>query len=215
MLNRTNGLAPALPVGPEKDGHARGALSNACGTSVKVNYTTCCGRRYYRWTCCPCPYLPPVARTWTSNSNLVQVLQVRCSWSLIAICPGCPKLLWRTLRRIYCPLNSSKYHPRAKTAWHRQPSLPALDLPIAPCRDRSPAHCAAAKLRATRCATATWVALPATSVCFHSFTQTRPILYVLVDSGAPQSLPRSPFVAGGFWDFILTRPAWARHWALV
>ena len=35
----------------------------------------------------------------------------------------------------------------------------------------------------------------------------------LVDSGVPQSLPRSLFVAGGFWAVILTRPAWARHWA--
>ena len=132
-----NGLAPALPVGPEKDGHARGALSNARGTSVKVNYTTCCGGQYYRWMHCPHPFLPPVTRT-----NLVQALQVRCSWSLIAICPGCPKLLWRALWCVYCPLNSSKYRPQAKTAWCRWPSLPALDLPIAPHQDRSPAHCA-------------------------------------------------------------------------
>ena len=37
----------------------------------------------------------------------------------------------------------------------------------------------------------------------------------LVDSGMPQSLPRSPFVAGGFWAVILNRPVRARCWALV
>ena len=39
-----------------------------------------------------------------------------------------------------------------------------------------PARCAVAKLRAACCAAATWAALPATPVCFHSFSQTRPIL---------------------------------------
>ena len=78
-----------------------------------------------------------------------------CSWSLIAICPGCPKLLWRTLRRVYCPLNSSKYRPQAKTAWHGRPGLPALDLPIAPNQDRSPANCAMANLQAAHCTAAT------------------------------------------------------------
>ena len=50
-----NGLAPTLPVGLKKDVHAQGALSSAHGTSIKVNYTTCCGRQYYRWTHCPHP----------------------------------------------------------------------------------------------------------------------------------------------------------------
>ena len=82
-------------------------------------------RQYYRWTHCPRPKLPPVTRT-----NLVQVLQGHCSWFLIAIHPGCPTLLWCALWRIYCPLNSSKYCPQAKTAPHRWPGLPTLDLPI-------------------------------------------------------------------------------------
>ena len=78
-----------------------------------------------------------------------------CSWSLIAIRPGCPKLLSHTLRRVYCPLNSSKYRPQAKMAWRGWPGLPILDLPIAPNQDRSPANCATANLQAARCAIAT------------------------------------------------------------
>ena len=126
-----------------------------------------------------------------------------------------PKLLWHALWRVYCPLNSSKYRPQAKMVQCRRPSLPALDLPIVPCQNRSPAHCTAAKLWAAHCATATYAALPTTSVHFHSFTQMRPILHFLVDSGTPQSLPRSPFVAGGLWAIILTRLVLARCWALV
>ena len=70
-----------------------------------------------------CPLLPEL----TSSKHS----RVCCSWSLIAIHPGCPKLLQCTLWRIYCSLNSSKYHPRAKMVWHGWPGLPALDLPIA------------------------------------------------------------------------------------
>ena len=74
--------------GLEKDGHAQGALSNACGTSVKVNYTTCCSRQYYRWTCIVLAHNCPLSPKLTSSKRS----RACCSWSLIAIRPGCPKL---------------------------------------------------------------------------------------------------------------------------
>ena len=58
-----------------------------------------------------------------------------------------------------------------------QPSLPTLDLPIAPRRDRSPAHCTTAKLWAAHCMP--WQLrqpCPLPQSASTSFTQTRPIL---------------------------------------
>ena len=35
---------------------------------------------------------------------------------------------------------------------------------------------------------------------------------VLVDLGAPCSLPRLPFVSGGFWAVIFSQAMWKRSW---
>ena len=115
----------------KKDGHAWGALSNAHSTSVKVNYNTCCGRQYYRWTivvlACICPLSPKLTSSKCSRFH--------CYWSLIAIHPGCPKLLLSAFWCIYGPLNLSKYCPQANTAWCKQPGLPTL----------SPVHCSVSR----------------------------------------------------------------------
>ena len=51
------------------------------------------------------------------------------------------------------------------------------------------------------------------SVASYTSAERDPSKLVLVDIGAPRSLPRSPFVAGGFWAVILSRAAWKKSWA--
>ena len=51
------------------------------------------------------------------------------------------------------------------------------------------------------------------SVACYTSAERDPSKLVLVDIGAPRSLPRSPIVAGGFWAVILSRAAWKKSWA--
>ena len=58
-------------------------------------------------------------------------------------------------------------------------------------------------------------AQPGTRPSVTSYTSAKrdPSKLVLVDKGAPHSLPRLPFVSGGFWVVILSWAAWKRSWA--
>ena len=58
-------------------------------------------------------------------------------------------------------------------------------------------------------------AQPGTRLSVTSYTSAErdPSKLILVDIGAPRSLPRSPIVAGGFWAVILSRAAWKKSWA--
>ena len=121
-------LSPHYRWGWKKDRHAPGALNNARGTSVEVNYTTCCGGEYYRWTIVVLAHIYLLSPKQTSS----KCSRFCCFWPLIAIRPGFPKLLLCALWHIRGPLNLSKYCPRENMAWHGWPGLPAL----------RPAHCA-------------------------------------------------------------------------
>ena len=96
-----------LSVGQKKEGHALGALSNACGTSVEVNYTACCGGQYYRWTIIILTRNCPLSPELTSSKHS----RFCCSWSFTVIHPGFPKLLNHALWCVCGPLNLSKYYP--------------------------------------------------------------------------------------------------------
>ena len=166
-------LVPAKWRGQKKEGHANGALRNARSTSVEVDYTTCCGRQCYRWMITVLTHNCPLSPELTSSKRS----RIRCFWSLIAIlCPQCPKLLCHSLWHVQGPQTCPNIvHKPIQHGAGSSASLPQA-LPIALCRDRSPARCAVEKLRPARCATANLAALPTTSICFHNFTKRRPIL---------------------------------------
>ena len=58
-------------------------------------------------------------------------------------------------------------------------------------------------------------AQPGTHPSATSYTSAKwdPSKLVLVDIGVPHSLPRLPFVAGGFWAVILSRAVLKKSWA--
>ena len=66
----------------------------------------------------------------------------------------------------------------------------------------------------TWCAVPKLAAQPGTrlSAAFNTLVRRDPSYIVLVDLGAPWCLPRSPFVAEGFWAVILSWAAWKRSW---
>ena len=104
-----------LSMGRKREGHAYGALSNAHGTSVEVDYTACCRGQCYRWRIVVlAPNLPLSPKLTLSKHS-----RFRCFWSLIAIHPGCPKLLLHPLWCVCGTLNLSKYHPQANSVQHR------------------------------------------------------------------------------------------------
>ena len=59
----------------------------------------------------------------------------------------------------------------------------------------------------------TWQPLPLPQSASTASPKQDPSYNVLVDSGMPQSLLRSPSVAWGFWSVILYHPVWERRWA--
>ena len=166
-------LVPAKWGGQKKEEHAHGALSNTRSTSVELNYTTFCGRQCYRWTIVDLAHNCPLLTELTSS----KCSRISCSWSLIAILHlKCPKLLYRALQHVCSPQTCPNIIHKPIQYGVGSLACPHKDLPFTPHQNRSPAHCATAKLQPACCTVVNLAALPTTSVCFHSFTQRRPIL---------------------------------------